>query len=118
MEAKAPESSLLPSDPAERALCQQRLYFDAGTLYPRVRAIAVSVSTPLRLNVNDKLLLRVKIEKVVKNHKKEGSQTTVFHCMMQAMKLEKLLNGWENVYSIKIDFRSIKRNELVKRSRS
>lgn len=45
VETKAPGSSLLPTDPVERALVNQRLYFDAGTLYPRVRAIAVSVTS-------------------------------------------------------------------------
>ncbi|XP_070499907.1 glutathione S-transferase 1-like [Chironomus tepperi] len=40
VETRAPNSPLYPSDPAERALVNQRLYFDAGTLYPRIRAIA------------------------------------------------------------------------------
>lgn len=44
VETKAPGNTLFPSDPVKRALVNQRLYFDAGTLYPRVRAIAVSVS--------------------------------------------------------------------------
>lgn len=71
VEAKAPRSSLLPSSPAERALVYQRLYFDAGTLYPRVRAIAVSASTRRnRLSVNDKVLLRVAMEKVSRAHMK------------------------------------------------
>lgn len=30
-----------PKDPKKRALINQRLYFDAGTLYPRIRAICV-----------------------------------------------------------------------------
>ena len=42
VESKAPGSSLYPSDPAVRAVVNQRLYFDAVTLYPRIRAIAVS----------------------------------------------------------------------------
>jgi glutathione S-transferase len=41
-ETKSPGNTLLPSDPVERALVNQRLYFDGGTLYPRIRAIAVS----------------------------------------------------------------------------
>lgn len=44
VETKVPGNTLYPSDPVERALVNQRLYFDAGTLYPRVRAIAVSAS--------------------------------------------------------------------------
>jgi len=40
VESRAPGSSLFPSDPAERALVNQRLYFSAGTFHPRVRAIA------------------------------------------------------------------------------
>lgn len=43
VETRAPGSPLFPTDPSERALVNQRLYFDAGTLYPRIRAIAVSV---------------------------------------------------------------------------
>lgn len=46
VEAKAPGSTLMPTEPAARALVMQRLYFDAGTFYPRIRAIAVSVSYP------------------------------------------------------------------------
>jgi len=38
-QSKAPGSSLLPSDPAELALVNQRLFFDAGTLYQRCRAV-------------------------------------------------------------------------------
>lgn len=63
MESKAPGSSLYPTDPAERALVNQRLYFDAGVLYTRVRAIAVSVAFAVhRLAVIDKVLLHVNIE--------------------------------------------------------
>lgn len=63
VETRAPGSSLYPSGPNERALVNQRLYFDAGTLYPRIRAIAVSVFRVNRLYADDKVLRRVKIEK-------------------------------------------------------
>ncbi|CAO1403684.1 unnamed protein product [Diamesa tonsa] len=43
VESKAPGSSLFPTDPAQRALVNQRLYFDAGTMYPRIRAICYPV---------------------------------------------------------------------------
>lgn len=49
VETKAPGSALFPIDPAQRALVNQRLYFDAGTMYPRIRAICVSLY--IRLNV-------------------------------------------------------------------
>lgn len=41
IETRAPNSTLYPSEPAARAVVNQRLYFDAGTFHPRVRAIAV-----------------------------------------------------------------------------
>lgn len=41
VETKRPESTLIPKDVQERALMRQRLFFDAGTFYPRIRAIAV-----------------------------------------------------------------------------
>lgn len=40
MDAKSPGNSLYPTDPKKRAVIDQRLYFDAGTLWPRIRAIA------------------------------------------------------------------------------
>lgn len=33
--------SLYPKDATERALINQKLQFDCGTLYPRIRAVAV-----------------------------------------------------------------------------
>lgn len=42
IESKAPASPLYPKDVKKRALVNQRLYFDAGTLYKRIRDICVS----------------------------------------------------------------------------
>lgn len=36
------DDSLYPKDPQKKAIVDQRLYFDCGTLYPRIRAICVS----------------------------------------------------------------------------
>lgn len=42
IEAKVPDSPLYPKDVKRRALVNQRLHFDAGTLYKRIRDICVS----------------------------------------------------------------------------
>lgn len=48
VEKNHPEGhSLYPLDAQRRALINQRLQFDAGTLYPRIRAICVSILLPL-----------------------------------------------------------------------
>lgn len=42
VESRSPGSSLYPDDLKKRALINQRLYFDGGVLYARIRAICVS----------------------------------------------------------------------------
>lgn len=42
-DAKCPGNTLYPSDLEKRAIIDQRLYFDAGTFYPSIRAICVSI---------------------------------------------------------------------------
>lgn len=49
VESKAPDSGLYPSDIQERALTNQRLYFDLGTLYTRIRAICVNILLELKI---------------------------------------------------------------------
>lgn len=41
VDSKAPGNSLYPKDAKLRGLIDQKLYFDAGTFYPRIRAICV-----------------------------------------------------------------------------
>lgn len=36
---------MYPKDPKQKAIVDQRLFFDIGTLYPRIRAICVSKIT-------------------------------------------------------------------------
>lgn len=43
VESKSPGNSLYPNDLKKRALINQRLYFDAGVLYTRIRAICVCI---------------------------------------------------------------------------
>lgn len=45
IEGKMPDSSLYPKDVKKRALVNQRLYFDAGTLYKRIRDICVGYNS-------------------------------------------------------------------------
>lgn len=43
MDKYAKDDSLYPKDLAKRARCHQRLFFDAGSIYVRLRDISVSV---------------------------------------------------------------------------
>jgi hypothetical protein len=40
----ASDDSLYPQDPKQKAIVDQRLYFDAGILFPRLREICVSIN--------------------------------------------------------------------------
>lgn len=42
IDTRSPNNSLYPNDIEKRAIIDQRLYFDAGTFYPSIRAICVS----------------------------------------------------------------------------
>ena len=48
VEKYASDDSLYPKDLKSRTLVDQRLYFDAATLFPRIRGICVSVNIILR----------------------------------------------------------------------
>lgn len=52
LESKVPDSPLYPKDVKKRALVNQRLYFDAGTLYKRIRDICV-------INFNSKIKSKI-----------------------------------------------------------
>lgn len=41
-ETRSSDNTLIPKDVKQRAIMNQRLYFDLGTLYARIRAICVS----------------------------------------------------------------------------
>lgn len=47
VESRAPEHSIYPMDPLKRAIVNQRLYFDADTLFPRVEKILKSMQLGL-----------------------------------------------------------------------
>lgn len=40
----AADDSLYPQDPKQKGIVDQRLYFDAGTLFPRIREMIVSTN--------------------------------------------------------------------------
>jgi len=49
----ASDDSLYPQDPKQKAVVDQRLYFDAGILFPRLREICVSVLWGGRTAIDD-----------------------------------------------------------------
>ncbi|KRT85781.1 Glutathione S-transferase, partial [Oryctes borbonicus] len=51
----AKDDSLYPEDPIKKALVDQRLYFDIGTLYPRIRAICFPVLFLGEIEIPDEL---------------------------------------------------------------
>lgn len=42
VDSKSPGNAIYPTDVQQRAVIDQRLYFDLGTLYTRIRAICVN----------------------------------------------------------------------------
>ena len=55
----ASDDSLYPQDPKQKAIVDQRLYFNAGKLFPRLREICVSINMAICFNPDSSRFLTI-----------------------------------------------------------